>query len=631
MEKRIEDFLKKRKDSGALRELTQMSASKNGKIEIGGREYINFSSNDYLSLAAHPDIVSAAKNGLKDAVGSSSSRLMTGSFRLHHLLEKRIADLKNKPAALVFNSGYQANVGIISALFGKGDVIFSDRLNHASIVDGILLSGAKLFRFQHNDPDHLEELLKKERRNFKDALIVTETLFSMDGDKAPLKKFVQLKREHDSLLMVDEAHATGIFGEKGAGKVEEAGVSEDVDIIMGTFSKALGSFGAYAAVSRKIKDYLINTCRSFIYSTALPQSIIAANLAAIDIIEREAFRRDKLLEKAEYFRGRLKEKGVRAGGDSQIVPIIIGDAQETVRISDELKKKSFWTTPVRPPTVPEGGSRLRISLSYGHSREDLDKFVESISEVMGSKNKIETAVHCRPPATGFKYVNRQKEDLAVLIPGWATDGHIFGPLDLGYDYLIPEEMLTEDFHEALYGHLKKSGRKTTLIGWSMGGHLAAHFMARYPDAVERTVLISVKEKYSKSDIDLIKGYLMRNKNAYLTSFYKKCFEGQSFSEKEWFEDNLLDAYLKKTDLDLLISQLDFLQNNPFPIEELRSHENKLVFVHGRNDAIVSCQNASSLARNFTKASFALIDKTGHVPFLHSRFKEIMEDEICIKT
>ncbi len=380
MERRIERFLKERKEEGLLRGLTMVSPSGGGKIRVKGREYVNFSSNDYLGLAAHPELANAYREALSTAAGSSASRLMTGSTDLHHMLEDRVASFKGKQAALVFNSGYQANVGIISALFGKNDCVFSDRLNHASIVDGIRLSGAKLFRFRHNDAGHLEELLRRERKNHREALIVTETVFSMDGDMSPVKEITRLKKEYNCMLMVDEAHATGIFGEKGSGMVEEAGMSREVDIIMGTFSKALGSFGAYVAASLAIRDYLVNTCRSFIYSTALPPAVIAANLAALRVVGNEPHRREALIANAGYFRQELKDRGFEVRGSSQIVPIITGDNEKAVTMSEFLKEKGYWVTPVRPPTVPQGQSRLRISLTFDHSKDILEKFTSDISE-----------------------------------------------------------------------------------------------------------------------------------------------------------------------------------------------------------------------------------------------------------
>jgi 8-amino-7-oxononanoate synthase len=375
----IKSFLNMRFEKGLLRALHPASARKNGKITINGQEYLDFSSNDYLGLSGHPKIIAAAKSALDEfGASSSASRLLSGSLQLHSLLEQKVARFKNKEAALVFNSGYQANVGIISAILGESDAVFSDRLVHASIIDGIDLSHANLFRFRHNDTGHLKELLDKKRSSFKKALIVTESIFSMDGDKAPLKKLVELKDKYNCLLFVDEAHATGIFGKNGSGLVEEEGLSDKTDLIMGTFSKALGSFGAYLAASGEVVEYLINTCRSFIYSTSLPPAVIAANIASLKVVEEEPRRRIELLNCARAFRLQLQGKGFEVKGESQIVPVVIGEAGKAVELSQRLKDSGFWVMPVRPPTVPEGSSRLRFSLSYSHSAESLNKLIDDL-------------------------------------------------------------------------------------------------------------------------------------------------------------------------------------------------------------------------------------------------------------
>jgi 8-amino-7-oxononanoate synthase len=372
-------FLRERKENSLLRTLQPASLRKDGKICFNGKEYIDLSSNDYLGLSSHPNMLAAAKKALEQfGVSASASRLLSGDLFLHHHLEERIATFKGKEKALIYNSGYQANLGIISALCKRGDVIFSDRLNHASIIDGILLSGARLFRFHHNDPNHLELLLRKERNKFREALIVTETIFSMDGDRSPLKEIVELKERYNCQVLVDEAHATGIFGRNGSGVVEEEGLTEKVDLIMGTFSKALGSFGAYVTGAKKMIDYLINSSRSFIYSTALPPSIIATNLASLDLIEKELFRRKTLLANAAYFFKQLKKHGFKVKGSSQIVPLIVGDIQKTIDLSQKLKEKGYWAPPIRPPTVPPSESRLRFSLTYYHNKETLEKLANNI-------------------------------------------------------------------------------------------------------------------------------------------------------------------------------------------------------------------------------------------------------------
>ena len=378
----IGEFLRQRAKEGLLRTLKPISCRREGKIYLNKKEYIDFSSNDYLGLSGHPKLIAEAKSAIdKFGTAACASRLMSGDLEVHHLLEEEVRRFKNKEAALVFNSGYQANIGIISSLYGKSDCIFSDRLNHASIVDGILLSGAHFFRFQHNNIEHLEGLVEKERNKFNKALIVTETIFSMDGDRPPLKDLVRLKEKYNCEILVDEAHATGIFGENGSGIVEQEGLDEEIDFIMGTFSKALGGFGGYLAASRKIIEYLINTSRSFIYSTALPAAVIACNLASIQLIKEEPYRRVKLLESAQYFRDALKTKGFRVRGDSQIIPLIIADNTRTVEFAKRLQEKGYWVLPIRTPTVPLGEERLRFSLSFYHNREILENLVNDISGI----------------------------------------------------------------------------------------------------------------------------------------------------------------------------------------------------------------------------------------------------------
>ena len=378
----IDEFLKEAKDAGLLRSLRPVAARRNGKIIVEDKEYMDFSSNDYLGLSGHPRLIEAAKNAMdKFGASSSGSRLLSGDITLHHLLEEKIARFKNKESALVFNSGYQGNVGIISSLLAKGDCVFSDRLNHASIIDGILLSGARFFRFRHNDTAHLESLLKKERAKFKKAMIITETVFSMDGDKGLLKDLVKLKEKYNCEIMVDEAHATGVFGKNGSGVVEEEGLSGQVDFIMGTFSKALGSFGAYLAASKKTIAYLINTCRGFIYSTALPPAVIAANLESIRVVEEEPHRRKELLESSRYFRAGLKKIGLEIKGDSQIIPVIIGGNLKCVESARRLQEKGYWVMPIRPPTVPQDEALLRFSLSFYHTKEILERLIDDIREI----------------------------------------------------------------------------------------------------------------------------------------------------------------------------------------------------------------------------------------------------------
>lgn len=378
----IEQFLKQRQAQHTLRVLSPLTSRRPGKAIQAGREYVDFSSNDYLGLSSHHELIDAARAALESfGVGASASRLMSGDLEAHHELEEETAAFKGKEDALLFNSGYQANVGIIPAMAGRQDAVFADRLSHASLMDGILLSRAKCFRFRHNDTEHLERLLEQHRKNFESALIVTESVFSMDGDRAPLRRLVELKNRYGCTFFVDEAHATGVFGSQGRGCVNEDDLTEDVELVMGTFSKALGGFGAYLAASHDVVHYLTNAARSFVYSTALPAAVVAADLAAIRLCSKGLDRGSILLQKAERFRQALRSSGFLVLGSSQIVPVVIGDTEKTVCLSEGLLERGFRVLPVRPPTVPEAQSRLRFSLCYFHSDEELQAVVEALCEL----------------------------------------------------------------------------------------------------------------------------------------------------------------------------------------------------------------------------------------------------------
>jgi len=380
---RIETFLRQRVEQGLLRVLRPVDSRGAGRLCRDGREFVDLSSNDYLGLSRHPNLARALTKAVEESGASScASRLLSGDLGIHHALEERIASISGKEKALVFSSGYQANVGIISALVGRGDAVFADRLSHASLIDGIGLSGARCFRFRHNDMNHLEALLRKHGDSFKTRLVVTETVFSMEGDRAPLAGITDLKDRYGGMLMVDEAHATGIYGAQGGGLVVEAGLSERVELVMGTFSKALGSFGAYVAGSSRIVDFLVNACRSFIYSTALPPCMAAASLAALETIEEEPHRRAALCEKASWFREALMARGYDIRGTSQIVPLVVGGAERAVAASKGLEARGFWVLPIRPPTVPAEEARLRFSLTYDHGRQELSNLIEHVDQVL---------------------------------------------------------------------------------------------------------------------------------------------------------------------------------------------------------------------------------------------------------
>ncbi len=374
---RIRKFLLERRQTGTLRTLAPLIRLGHGWVRPldSGEKLLDFSSNDYLGLAEHPEVIGAARNYLEMfGAGAGAARLMSGDLEINHLLEQEIARFKSTEAALLFGSGYLANTGIIPALAGRGDLIVTDRLNHASIYDGCLLSGARTIRFRHNDLNHLEQILQEKRNQYNSCLLVVESIYSMDGDRCPLVELVKLKKRFGFFLMVDEAHATGIYGENGAGIIEEDGVSDDVDIAMGTFGKALGSYGAYAAASREMVDYLVNRARTFIYSTALPPAVVGASLASLYLVGSEVQHRLDLLAKVAFFKKQLRRKGLKDDfGPSQIIPIMIGDSAKALAAAAELRRSGIYLKAVRPPTVPEGTARLRFSITNHHREEDLKR------------------------------------------------------------------------------------------------------------------------------------------------------------------------------------------------------------------------------------------------------------------
>ena len=340
-------------------------------VERGGR--LDFSSNDYLALSIHPEVVAAGREALtRYGAGVGAARLMSGNLALFHQLEEEVASLKECPASLVFGSGYLANVGIIPALVGRGDTVLTDRLDHASIYDGCRLSGARLWRFRHNDLNHLEELLRKSQDGGGRVLLAVESLYSMDGDIAPLPELVGLKERYSALLLVDEAHATGLYGRHGGGLVQEFGLADRVEVVIGTFGKALGCYGAYVAGSEILRDYLINRARSFIYSTGLPPAVIGAALAAVRLVRREPELRRRLAEQADYLKKCLIAEGLPGTpGPSQIIPIRVGESGQALELAEKCRQSGLLVTAVRPPTVPEGSARIRLSVTLHQKKPDL--------------------------------------------------------------------------------------------------------------------------------------------------------------------------------------------------------------------------------------------------------------------
>jgi len=372
------------REQGLYRRMRMVEESAPGRVTVDGREALLLCSNNYLGLADHPTLKKAAQRAVERwGTSSGASRLVSGTMALHRYLEERIAVFKGTEAALAFNSGYAANTGIIAALMGKGDLIFSDRLNHASIVDGARLSRATLIRYSHNDPAALRQALEHHSTNGL-RLIVTDGVFSMDGDIARLRELAALKKEFNALLMVDDAHGVGALGKTGHGSAELCDVSEVIDIQVGTLGKALGSFGAYAAASGEIVDWLVNTARSFIFSTSLPPAVLAASLAAFDIVASPegAELRRRLANNTLFFRNLLRASGFDTlESSTQIVPIFVGNAEQTMIFSQLLLERGIFVQGIRPPTVPTGTCRLRCTLMATHTQKDLEQAVAAISEV----------------------------------------------------------------------------------------------------------------------------------------------------------------------------------------------------------------------------------------------------------
>ncbi len=373
------NFLDELKKKSHLRDLKNFEDKDEKNIYYRGKKLLNLSSNNYLNFADNEKITKEFLDtvGYKYSLGSASSRLLTGTLPVYKELESLLSGLYKKEAALIFNSGYHANVGISSALNQKGDVIFSDKLNHASIIDGMRLSEGKFFRFPHNNMEALEHLIKRERENYNNAFIITESVFSMDGDIADLEKIVELKKKYNCYLIIDEAHAFGVFGENGLGIAESLGIIDDIDLIVGTFGKSVGSMGAFVVGSKVFIDFLINKSRPFIFSTALPPICIAFSKWVIEHKFPETRQKcQRMLSIAKKF-----------GSESHIIPVIVGGNKETVDLCEILFHNGYFTLPIRPPTVPTGTSRIRLSLTCEIEEEEVNLLMEKINASLLVKQK----------------------------------------------------------------------------------------------------------------------------------------------------------------------------------------------------------------------------------------------------
>ncbi len=367
----IEAQLDDIRDSGLYRRMRVVSGPQGPSVLVDGRPVLLLCSNNYLGLADHPSVrEAAAEAAMRYGAGAGASRLVSGNMTIHRRLEEQLAEFKRAEACLLFGSGYLANAGVVSALAREGDVVFSDELNHASIVDGCRLARAETFVYDHADPDHLEWGLRQAEG--RGSLIVTDGVFSMDGDIAPLEEIVELGLRFDARVMVDEAHGTGTLGPEGRGAVADAGLENEVDVIVGTLGKALGSYGAFVCCERTMAKYLVNTARTLIFSTALPPPAVAAAMAALRLLREQPRRVDKLRRNADVLRDALAEHGLPFGdSETQIVPLVIGDAEETVRASERALAMGVFAQAIRPPTVPAETSRLRLAVMASHTKTEL--------------------------------------------------------------------------------------------------------------------------------------------------------------------------------------------------------------------------------------------------------------------
>lgn len=376
--------LEERERQSLLRQTQAVQYGPSATVKLDQRWLINFGSNDYLGLSSHPSVIAAGKSlsadqPTIDRFGSGASPLVTGYSELHAALEEAIAKFEGVASAIIFTSGYAANTGTIAALANDQDLILSDTLNHASLIDGCRLSGARILVYRHNDPNHVEELLQKHRSDFRRALIVTDSVFSMDGDVAELKSLTETCNRYDADIVIDEAHGTGVFGAHGRGLAEALNMEDKVAVRIGTLSKAVGCAGGFVSGNPELVSFLKNFARSYVYSTSLPLPVVKAAAQAIKLIPGMTDERDQLRERAQRIRSAVQSLGLATiEGCSPIIPVIVGDSMSCCAMQTALRDRGFYVPAIRPPTVPVGSARLRISLSAAHTDEQLDALIAAM-------------------------------------------------------------------------------------------------------------------------------------------------------------------------------------------------------------------------------------------------------------
>ena len=378
--------LQQRRQDGLYRRRKVQQGMQGVEVVLDGKPCLAFCSNDYLGLSHHPDVIKAMHDGINEfGVGSGAAHLINGHSSAHHALEEELAEFVQRPRALLFSTGYMANLGVVSALLQRGDRVFEDRLNHASLIDAGLLSGARFIRYAHNDTQDLEK--KSSEDIAGDSLVATDGVFSMDGDLAPLPELARLCKDRDAWLMVDDAHGLGVLGQHGAGSIEHFGLSQiDVPVLMGTLGKAFGTFGAFVAGSEELIETLINQARSYIYTTASPPAVAAATRVSLKLVQQESWRREKLQSLVAQFRTGAESLGLELlDSPTPIQAVMIGDSQRAVDCSEALWKEGIYIPAIRPPTVTAGTARLRVSFSADHEPAHVVQLLNSLEKVLCKK------------------------------------------------------------------------------------------------------------------------------------------------------------------------------------------------------------------------------------------------------
>ena len=382
IESRASDLLGALRERGTHRQMRVMAGAQSTRMSVDGREVLLFAGSNYLDLAHHPEVVEAAAAAAREfGCAAGGSRLINGNLEIHHALESELAEFLGTEAALVFSTGYMANVGVIPALARRGDLVISDALSHASIIDGCRLSHAEVRVFPHGDLDCLEKVLRETASTRRELLVVVDGVYSMDGDVAPLAELVPLAKRWGATVLVDDAHGTGTLGATGRGSAELCGVERDVDVMLGTLGKSLGSFGAFIAGSRALRELLVNTARSFIFSCALAPPQVAAARAALEVMRREPWRREHLAQNADRLRHGLAQRGIStAPSTTHILPVIVGGNDATMKLCERLLESGVYAQGIRHPSVPEGAARLRITPMASHRSGEIDHLVDLLAK-----------------------------------------------------------------------------------------------------------------------------------------------------------------------------------------------------------------------------------------------------------